>query len=536
MSIAESEKIYKDTPIPFGNREEKSYISYAAVKEVQPGGSVYAGGGARAIPQKILEMRRLYQYGAGSFREKCQNFYRQGKFMEDYEDEAPLPGPYRHYFTTYHDLNTPQLRGYFTWRKKARNGEFLPIAASFAYVYLYELLCGIGTSSPEDSLRRMQEFETGFLDAGYGDERMRANLHHWEFESCVVHNLPEETAEQFADRKILRRDRSLTVLKDPGDHSDEEIMEALACLDEDKILQSPVMRDYRETGVRLLASLWRIASERPMLTEENLFAACFGEAKEFPWHPFANAIYWEPYPKPDMVYELKGGCRVYRYTRGDWHVVRYDRLSFDQERFHGLLHEADAVFRRYLKAGRYLHDKESEQWAKPFAMLAVEQERRAAEKAARPKISIDLSSLGRIRADADVTRDSLLTEEERQEMNAAGQGQAAQPGQYHLPEPALFSEGSEEQIKGEETGSAARGVQKHSDSNLKPAYREILQKLLRGESVSGMLKAQHQMASVVADAINEALYDDIGDNVVECDGEAVTLVEDYRDDVAQLLA
>lgn len=461
-----------------------------------------------ASDEKILAMRRLYQYGEGSFREKCQNFYRQGKFMEDYEDEAPLPGPYRHYFTTYHDLNTPQLRGYFTWRKYLREGEYLPVAASFAYVYLYELLCGIGTSSPEESLRKMQEFETGFLDAGYGDERMRTNLHHWEFESCVVHNMPEEMAEQFADREIRRRDRALGVLKKPAEYSDEEIVEALACLDGDKISQSPVIKDHRETGIRLFASLWRIASERSAQTGEDLFASCFGEQKDFPWHPFANAVYWEPYPKPEMVYELKDGSRTYRYLHGEWRVTRYDRLSFREDRFRGMLHEADAVFRRGLKAGRYLREKESGQWAKLFALLAVEQEKRAAEEAARPKITIDLSSLGQIRADADVTRDSLLTEEERREMDGA-----AQSGQN---ERAAGNPGTE-------TGIAAGGE-----------YRAILRKLLRGESVREDLKAQHRMASVVADAINEALFDEIGDNVVECDGDTITLVEDYRADLKQM--
>ena len=42
------------------------------------------------------------------------------------------------------------------------------------------------------------------------------------------------------------------------------------------------------------------------------------------------------------------------------------------------------------------------------------------------------------------------------------------------------------------------------------------------------------MPSVVADAINEALFDEIGDNILECDGDTITLVEDYRDDVLQI--
>jgi hypothetical protein len=43
------------------------------------------------------------------------------------------------------------------------------------------------------------------------------------------------------------------------------------------------------------------------------------------------------------------------------------------------------------------------------------------------------------------------------------------------------------------------------------------------------------MASVVTDAINEALFDEIGDNVLECDGNTISLVEDYREDLTDLL-
>ncbi|WP_356948066.1 tellurite resistance TerB C-terminal domain-containing protein [Faecalibaculum rodentium] len=43
------------------------------------------------------------------------------------------------------------------------------------------------------------------------------------------------------------------------------------------------------------------------------------------------------------------------------------------------------------------------------------------------------------------------------------------------------------------------------------------------------------MPSVVTDAINEALFDEIGDNAMECEGEDITLVEDYREDVMDIL-
>ena len=114
-------------------------------------------------PERIRQMRRLYEYGVETPEEKARNFCRQGKYMEDYEDDAP-PQPFFSYFPTYHDMNMKQLRGYFAWRTQIRKGERPPISGSAAYVYVYELLNGIGAASPEESIRKLKEFESWFPD------------------------------------------------------------------------------------------------------------------------------------------------------------------------------------------------------------------------------------------------------------------------------------------------------------------------------------------------------------------------------------
>ena len=43
------------------------------------------------------------------------------------------------------------------------------------------------------------------------------------------------------------------------------------------------------------------------------------------------------------------------------------------------------------------------------------------------------------------------------------------------------------------------------------------------------------MPSVIADALNETFFEDIGDNIVECDGDRLSLVEDYVEDLKQKL-
>ena len=74
-----------------------------------------------------------------------------------------------------------------------------------------------------------------------------------------------------------------------------------------------------------------------------------------------------------------------------------------------------------------------------------------------------------------------------------------------------------------------------SFEGLDALHSRILLTLLRGDPVEAALKSAHLMPSVVADTINEALFDEIGDNVLECDGDTITLVEDYREDILQCM-
>ena len=43
------------------------------------------------------------------------------------------------------------------------------------------------------------------------------------------------------------------------------------------------------------------------------------------------------------------------------------------------------------------------------------------------------------------------------------------------------------------------------------------------------------MPAIVADSINEALFDEIGDTVLTCEDDVLSLVEDYMEDLEKIL-
>ena len=472
------ENVYKDTPLPFANSD------YRPPKENNT--------------EKIREMKRLYEYGPESDASRARNFYRQAVFMRDYEDDYPWQGDFICYFPTYHDLTTNQLRGYFTWRARIRKGVFAPITASAAYIYVYELLNGVGANSPKDTLELLKAFDDGYVSR-FGNKRMTQNLRRWMFEYAVVNGVPIGQIPFLTDSDVTSRDNALAALKNPQSHTCEEVFDALCFFGGKTAAESPVIKAGPERGKRLFSESWRTALAYRR-DGKNLFELCFGKKTTRRWHPLANAVYYEKSMPKDGEYAVNE-CRVYRCKKGIRTVTSYEKTRFNREIFCGFLRETDAILRRCLKTGRYLQENPDCEWAIPFVTAVAEAERKAELEAAKPKITIDLSGLDRIRVEAAGTRDSLLTEEDTEEYD-----------EYEEKEPAPTS-----------------GVP------LDSALKNILRALLEKKDAAVTVKEARLMPSIAADLINEALYDEIGDTVILCENDRLTLVDDYTEDLERML-
>ena len=76
-----------------------------------------------ALPQAFEQMRRMASSTEALYMPREEVFYRQARFMENYEDTQPYNGLTMHYLPTYQSLTNTQLRGYFTWRTRYRRGQ-----------------------------------------------------------------------------------------------------------------------------------------------------------------------------------------------------------------------------------------------------------------------------------------------------------------------------------------------------------------------------------------------------------------------------
>ena len=526
----------------------------------------------KPIPEQIRRMRNLYQYGNGTFKQICKNFYVQGKFMESYEDNEPWNGSLNSYFIlTYHSLSLAELRGYFTWRTELRKGNYQDHCGGFVRIYLDELINGIGAASAEESLRKMQEFEKVFLGAGFGryeNRNLRENLHQRMLGFAVLNNIPPEVARKYIDGRLLERDAGIEILHNPEKFGDQEVFNALCTFGGKKTSESKLIRQQGAEAIRLFAAVWRLASAQYRKNGKTLFYLCFGDRKELRWYPLEYTLYYNPKKQKETIYELNPS-RSYRFTQGEWYISTYQIYYFNKQILADFLHETDRRLRLYLKAGHSLKERQEAAWGVPYIESIIEEDRQAKIEAARPKITIDFAGLDKIRQDSLETQGSLLTEEDTQDTPAPA---AAQGGKSAASLAAVDGENRTAVETAKNTGtaestgdiSAAKGIKAAKryteaasavqtsvsakagtespavlpsgvSTPLNDTQVRLLRMLLHGEPVQGLIAAQHGLPHVIADSINEALFDYIGDNAVDCDGETLTLVEDYRDEIAKIV-
>ena len=126
-------------------------------------------------------------------------------------------------------------------------------------------------------------------------------------------------------------------------------------------------------------------------------------------------------------------------------------------------------------------------------------------EAAKPVINIDMNALSSIRQDAALTRDSLLIEDEEEEE--------------------------------EETEETATEIpeEENDDTLFTKEERYLLKALLDERNLSEIPQLQGVSIALLCDEINEKLMDEIGDTVIAFDGDEPYLIEDYMEEIRELL-
>ena len=546
-----SNKIYADEPILKTGRQMQNFL-----------------------PDQYRKMREISRWqddpkgGAGRWLSEAELFYRQGLLMADFEDDCPYNGTFKSYFPTYNAMSDRQLRGYFTWRAQVRRGNIEETSTSFAFLYLYELICGIGVDDPLDGFDKIKAFWGAYRAFEPGIDRF-ARV--WLQDYAVFHGLDPRLlrdsktvmfdnalielrraardlapAQAPSGQTAKRRKTSEPTLPLPPDEAREErLMAAINALSTSNLNNSRLDRGHHLDLRHVACAVYvRMARYYDTHRKTGIVASLFGEETAMPYTMFASAVFFAPERHEDCEYRLDP-IHIYRCQNGFWECMRIHGSRQKSSKLGEIMRACDQRLRLALDPS---HPLKEEKVPKYLAKIIDDEivawlSWNATHQPV--KIDIDLSQLGHIRSAAAQTREALLIDEEREDDTTADV-EEADSGQPEA-EPAAAStqqtEADEPTIPTEQFGvvapllapmpTPATPMPAGTASALAHAAEDYLRALLEQNAAqaASAVERSGQSEDMLVDSINEALFDLVGDTVIEFGATGPQIIEDYEADV-----
>jgi len=539
------------------------------------------------IREKFYDMRSLAASNPDTWHDP-KLFYRQGKFMEDFVDDYDKVAPVSMYSPTYQRLGYDQLRTYFTWRSKVRHGQFLPIPQSYQFLYIYELINGIGVSGPVDGLDRLMPL----WDACRGhsavlDESIAA----WLKDYHVYYELPHSFAE-FTQIRGLQDYYRKTFLFDFDPETTLENWAGTAGYDLTEFCTGE-HRGLMRTGLfHAVVAMQKYFENRNECMIDFFY---FGSPKV--WWPFDDAVF-NPTGSPTTRVVRISDCEVYRCENGRWDTRDLTPYAFTNNLIGYFIMVMESALRNLVGfkgkaikgAARYKNT------ASVFPGMTVIGEltrliesvaKKVYQDATRVVVTVDTHNLTRIREEAEVTQEKLIVDENATSDPSLRSGvapslrggaeaiQKPQPCQFGLeapPEhqPCHFGEvfDPESSCNGLQTRHTAvstnetcpmgfnlkiadqvRNDISRNDIALSEAtdpwttFKNALSllelkalkiTLSNPDDIKTFANDNNIMLEILADGINEKAMDAIGDNILEL-ADTMVIYEDYITEIEGLL-
>lgn len=534
------------------------------------------------LPDRYRKMREISRWqddpkgGAGRWLSEAELFYRQGLLMADFEDDCPYNGTFKSYFPTYNAMSDRQLRGYFTWRAQVRRGTVEETSTSFAFLYLYELICGIGVDNPLEGFNKIKAFWDAYRAFEPGIDRF-ARV--WLQDYAVFHALDPKL---LRDSKTVMFDNALIELRHaardlmpapapsgqtpkrrktseptlplpPDEVREERLMAAINALSTYNLSNSRLDRSHHRDLRHVACAVYvRMARYYDTHRKTGIVASLFGEETAMPYTMFASAVFFAPERHEDCEYRLDP-IHIYRCQNGFWECMRIHGSRQKSSKLGEMMRACDQRLRLALDPA---HPLKEEKVPKYLAKI-IDDEIVAWlswDAAHQPvKIDIDLSQLGHIRSAAVQTREALLIDEEREDgapveaeatlieqpNTESAPGMTAEPGEMTIRQ----NEPDEPTVSTEEFGVVApllasvgapvTPAPTEAANKLAPAEDTFLRALLEQNAAQATSAVAHsgQSEDMLVDSINEALFDLVGDTVIEFGAAGPQIIEDYEADV-----
>lgn len=450
------------------------------------------------LPAPLQAARSLEKGAARMYQNRRSLFLNQAKLLEFYKDDY-AGGYISHcYYPTYDLLSNRELRSYFAWRTKVRNGDIQPSCSCFAYLYLYELINGIGTGTPVEGLHKMDDFAAAYKEYESSLMNYYAN---WRKSYIIYYNLSDSF---LGGEEREGEEAHMAVLDSAQEQTDDAIAAAVKQLAPGWLNRSKFYKTHQTDMDRVIVQVLRRMHQHYSARSKRTFSEqLFGSRGET--HSvdlFCHAVFCDPLRHENSRYYITDS-HYYECRNGYWTETSCFIDSHKRRKLEDLMKTIDASLRVALNDGKPIKSPSQLKWVTKVieeevaALLETQKQQEAEAK----RVQIDYSALAQIRREAAITQEKLATEEEMEEEVPP----AVQPPP---PQPEALP----------------------GDCPLDKTQYRLMQNLLYGGDTS-WVQREGKMVSVLLDSINEILYDTFQDAVIEDQ----QVVEDYIDELKEMV-
>ena len=557
-----SAAVYQDEPILMTGRQMKSFL-----------------------PDEIHAARQLAKSPQYRFSSTPAVFYAQAQLLQSYEDDFEQEETFSRYYPTYEDMTNAQLRAYFSWRTKVRRGNIERGQLSFAFVYLYELINGIGAGTPEEGYEQLCAFAKA-----YGKLESSRQFHQylaaWKDDYVIYYGLDPSLLEQAVNQQ---EDRAVSALLHPAAHSSLALFSALETLN---ILEADELasRQAHEEAFQkvAVASYLGVAAHFDKHRKTSLADHLLGRPKLDRYQIFKGSVFANPLGTHDADYQIDQ-VNTFLCREGLWFHQHYDTANASNW-ISTLFECVDAIMREVWADVLPTVCPAMPKYVLTIIREAAKSVHAQEEEAKARAVHIDLGKLSSIRRAAETTAEKLIVDEEdgfapllAPEVAAASPETASQPessaedtpqesvadevdvGNSASPlvtasvqealtpasipasapvqeaptsaspaAPGPAPEAPASANSGSPGGTSGEAVDADQDL-LTAEERAFLSCLLAGEDATAFERDHHVMASILAESINEKLYDEFADIVIDASSGTSELIEDYIEDLRGLI-
>ena len=488
------------------------------------------------LPSALKAARSLEVGMSSQWQNRNALFIKQGKLLASYEDDFVYDRPVLHYFPTYQSLSDEELRGYFSWRTRLRRGDLQKCQLTYAFLYVYELLNGIGMEDPEEGYRKLTQFRDSY---GPLDGQILPYLRRWIRDYTVYHCLDPEFLT--ADPAVIYNN-AIAVLADIHSYTDSQLLEAVHILAPNWLDRSKFYKENKDDMEYILIRVLKKVFDHYAKGKRSMVEQFCGDYDTLPLRLFESAVFYDRQKERSCTY-CPDASRVFRCRNGVWSVQQYGITQRSSQKLGDFIKTVDAVMRPYYGYKEILLGTELK-WLHKLITEEVQtllDARRAAEaakaEAEAKRVTIDFSRLDAIRRDAAVTRDKLIVEEELWEETMpleciAPYGAEIAPKALPMVATGASAPSMPEDMTtpcvSRESGNCCPAGAGLSE----PHYR-LLHCLLYGGSLQWVRQEGH-ILSVLTDGINEALFDTFSDTVLTSD-EPPEVIEDYIEELKEMV-